>query len=290
MNSKSYFQCFFLLIASIFASGAYAFQYSLVPEKPLILIGASYANGNTPLQQDLQGPLFGISVGAGDFVDLGMALTRLGAKVRNEGQAGATTFSRITCNPVCGDATWDSYATELQRGLRRVTVFDANGPAGYNADYVIISLSNDCLHSDAFGIDQALTSPCSLAEQHAAIDRLIAVGQEVLDLGMTPVFAKYPSASNLDLPLFAQLSGLTWVMTNEQYDFFGELYASRIQQELPDAILVNAWKRFTHRGDGIHPDDATSMKAAYRFLRAISADAANPAAGYRGPSHPVPVL
>ena len=230
------------------------------------------ANGNTPLQQDLQGPLFGISVGAGDYVDLGMALTRFGAKVRNEGQAGATTFSRITCNPVCGTATWDSYSTQLQRALRRVTIFDANGPAGFNADYVIIGLSNDCLHSDSFGMDQALTSPCSLTEQNAALDRLIAVGQEVLDLGMTPVYATYPSADDLDLPLFAQLSGLTWAMTNEQYDAFGELYASRIRQELPDAILVNAWERFAHRGDGIHPDDATSMRAAYHFLRAIYRD------------------
>tara|TARA_B100000965_G_scaffold398201_1_gene415958 strand:- start:474 stop:1217 length:744 start_codon:yes stop_codon:yes gene_type:complete len=243
-----------------------------LPEKPLILIGASYANGNTPLQQDLQGPLFGISVGAGDYVDLGIALSRFGAKVSNEGQAGATTFSRITCNPVCGTATWDSYSTQLQRALRRVTIFDANGPAGYNADYVIISLSNDCLHSDSFGMDQALTSPCSLAEQNASVDRLIAVGQEVLNLGMTPVYAKFTSADNLDLPLFAQLSGLTWVMTNEQYDSFGELYAFRISEELPGAILVDAWEHFAHRGDGIHPDDATTMRAAYHFLRAIYLD------------------
>lgn len=261
-----------LLITSIFACSTYAFHYSPLPEKPLILIGASYANGNTPLQQDLQGPLFGISVGAGDYVDLGIALSRFGAKVSNEGQAGATTFSRITCNPVCGTATWDSYSTQLQRALRRVTIFDANGPAGYNADYVIISLSNDCLHSDSFGMDQALTSPCSLAKQNASVDRLIAVGQEVLNLGMTPVYAKFTSADNLDLPLFAQLSGLTWVMTNEQYDSFGELYAFRISEELPGAILVNAWEHFAHRGDGIHPDDATTMRAAYHFLRAIYLD------------------
>lgn len=261
-----------LFITSVFACSTYAFHYSPLPEKPLILIGASYANGNTPLQQDLQGPLFGISVGAGDYVDLGIALSRFGAKVSNEGQAGATTFSRITCNPVCGTATWDSYSTQLQRALRRVTIFDANGPAGYNADYVIISLSNDCLHSDSFGMDQALTSPCSLAEQNASVDRLIAVGQEVLNLGMTPVYAKFTSADNLDLPLFAQLSGLTWVMTNEQYDSFGELYAFRISEELPGAILVNAWEHFAHRGDGIHPDDATTMRAAYHFLRAIYLD------------------
>jgi len=256
----------------MFASGAFAYHFSFLPDKPLILIGGSYANGNTPLQQDLQGPLQGISVGAGDYVDLGMALTRLGAKVRNEGQAGATTFSRITCNPVCGEATWDSYATQLERGLRRVSLFDANGPAGYNSDYVIISIGNDCLHSDAFGIDQALSAPCSLVEQNAAIDRLISTGQAVLDLGMTPVFTRFPDASDLDLALFAQLSGLTWAMSNEQFDFFGALQASRIHQELPDALLVNAWTHFTHRGDGIHPDDATAMRAAYKILCAIARD------------------
>mgnify|MGYP003683001491 CR=1 FL=1 len=273
MNLKTGFiQYCVLFIASMFACGASAFHFPLLPEKPLLLIGGSYANGNTPLQQDLQGPLSGISVGSGDYIDLGTALTRLGAKVSNEGQAGATTFSRITCNPLCGQATWDSYSTQLQRALRRVTLFGANGPAGYNADYVIISIGNDCLHSDAFGIDQALTSPCSLVEQNSALDRLIAVGQEVLDLGMTPVFASYPSADDLDLPLFTQVSGLTWAMSNAQFESFGDLYASRIQQELPDAVLVKAWKRFSHRGDGIHPDDDTAMRAAFHFLRAISWD------------------
>ncbi|OZG73816.1 hypothetical protein BTA51_08390 [Hahella sp. CCB-MM4] len=271
MNRKTIFiQSIVVLIASIFVSNAFAYDHSFLPDKPLILIGGSYANANTPLHQDLQGPLQGLSVGSGDYIDLGTALTRLGAKVRNEGQAGATTFSRISCNPVCGESTWDSYSTQLQRGLRRVATFDSNGPTGYNADYVIISIGNDCLHSDSFGIKQTLTGPCSFAEMNEAVDRLIAVGQEVLDLGMTPVYSMYPKARDLDLPLFAQVSGLIWAMTNEQFDAFGQLYASRIRNELPDAVLVKTWKYFDHRGDGIHPDEPTVMIGAYRLLRAIA--------------------
>ncbi|WP_157496881.1 SGNH/GDSL hydrolase family protein [Hahella ganghwensis] len=260
------------LILSTFAGGTYAYEHFFLPDKPLILIGGSYANANTPLTQDLQGPLQGLSVGSGDYVDLGTALTRYGAKVRNEGQAGATTFSRISCNPVCGQATWDSYSTQLQRALRRVATFDISGPTGYNAEYAIVSIGNDCLHSDSFGKDQSQTRPCSVAEMNAAIDRLIAVGQEVLDLGMTPVFPLYPKARNLNLSHFAQVSGLIWAVTNEQFDAFGQLYASRIHQELPDALLVKAWKRFDHMGDGIHPDERSVMSAAYRILWAIYRD------------------
>ncbi len=254
------------LLALVFTTAASA---TYTKNKPLLLIGGSYANANTPLDKNLQGPLFGISVDAGDYIDLGAALTRLGAKVRNEGQAGASTFSRPSCNPVCGEATWDSYPTQLQRALLRVAQYDQNGLTGYNAKYVIISIGNDCLHSDSFGIDQNLTSPCTVAEMHEAIDRLIAVGQQVLDLGMTPVYSKLPKARNLDLPHFAQSAGLNWAISPDDFDYFGYLYAQRISQELDDAILVNAWKGFRHRGDGLHPDERTTMRAAYRFLRAI---------------------
>ncbi|WP_431686500.1 SGNH/GDSL hydrolase family protein [Hahella sp. NBU794] len=258
-----------LIVRLLLATGIFLTTSVAAIDKPVLLIGASYASGDTPLNSDLQGPLSGISVGSGDYVDLGNALMRYGVKVKSEAQAGATTFSRISCNPECGSARWDSYETQLKKALMRVAQYDPSGFAGYNADYVIISIGNDCLHSDSFGIEQSKTVLCSNAEMNAAVDRLIAIGQQVLDLGLTPVYPLYPNPDDLDLSLFANLSGLTWAMSNDDFKFFGRLYAHRIHDELDGALLVNPWRTFEHRGDGIHPNEETVMKGARRILWAI---------------------
>ncbi|ABC28402.1 hypothetical protein HCH_01544 [Hahella chejuensis KCTC 2396] len=258
-----------LIVRLLLATGIFLSASVAATDKPILLIGASYASGDTPLNSDLQGPLAGISVGSGDYVDLGTALTRFGVKVKSEAQAGATTFSRISCNPVCGSARWDSYSTQLQKALLRVAQYDQTGLTGYNADYVIISIGNDCLHSDSFGIEQSQTVLCGNAQMNAVVDRLIAIGRQVLDLGLTPVYPLYPNADDLDLPLFVSLSGLAWAMSNDDFNYFGRLYAHRIHDELEGALLVNPWRTFEHRGDGIHPTEDTIMKAARRIMRTI---------------------
>jgi len=68
---------------------------------PLLLVGASYAEGKTPFNNGIA-PLGGVAVGLGSYLSVGQALTRtplLPGFVINEGQAGATTFAR----PYCGE-------------------------------------------------------------------------------------------------------------------------------------------------------------------------------------------
>ena len=234
-------------------------------ERPLLVIGASYSEGKTPFNNGLA-PLGGISVGFGSYLSLGHALIRndsMPGHLINEGQAGATTFARPYCpagSPACGPAAWDSYQTQLERALARV----AQPPnfSTYNAKYVVISTANDCLHADAFGIPQSTTQPCTPSQMNAVVDRLIAVGQYALSKGVVPVYDIMPKYQDLDLPLFGATFGLAWVITEPDYRTLRDLGRTRIRAELPAAIQVDMWKDFKHAGDGIHPDDATTKKAA----------------------------
>jgi hypothetical protein len=67
---------------------------------------------------------------------------------------------------------------------------------------------------------------------------------------------------DLDLPFFGSSYGLAWVIGEADYDTLRDLGRTRIRAELPAAIQLDIWKDFRHSGDGIHPDDATTAKAA----------------------------
>jgi hypothetical protein len=233
---------------------------------PLLVIGASYSEAKTPFNNGLA-PVFGLSVNFGSYLSLGQALTRtseLPGFVINEAQAASTTFARLYCAPgasSCGPAGWDSYETQLQHALARVALPPTF--AQYNAKYVVITAGNDCLHSDAFGIPQSQTQPCSPAQMNEAVDRLIAVGNAALAKGLTPIYDIYPSYERLDLALFRTLYGLVWVIDEADFDTLRALSRDRIRAELPGAIVLDIWKDFVHIGDGIHPTPETTRKAAH---------------------------
>jgi hypothetical protein len=233
---------------------------------PLLVIGASYSEGKTPFDNGVA-PLGGVSVGFGSYSSLGQALTRdklLPGFVINEAQAGATTFARPACAPgadTCGPAGWDSYETQLQKALSRVALPPTF--TWYNAKYVVITTPNDCLHADAFGIPQSQSQPCSVEQMNQLVDRLIAVGNQALSHGLTPVYDMYPSYDRLDLTLFKNLFGLAWVISQNDYDTLRTITRNRLAAELPDAIVLDIWKDFVHIGDGIHPNNETARKAAH---------------------------
>lgn len=232
--------------------------------KPLLLIGASYADGRLPFNDALVAPLFGISVGFGSYLSLGDALIkdpRLPGYVINEAQAGATTFDRAGCNPGpgCNAGQWQGYDKQLIKAKARVTI---PGTQIVLAKYVVITMGNDCLHSDAFGVPQNQTSPCTLSEMNAVVDRLLAIGQQALDAGLIPIFDMYPAYNDLNLPLAQQMFGLLWIADSASYNSLRDLQRSRIPAELPGAVMLDIWADFHHMGDGLHPDDKTARKAA----------------------------
>jgi hypothetical protein len=232
---------------------------------PLLVIGASYAEGKTPFNNGIA-PLGGISVGFGSYLSLGQALTRselLPGYVINEAQGGAGTFARPYCAPgagVCGPAGWDSYQTQLQKAMARVAVPPSF--TQYNAKYVVITTSNDCLHADAFGIPQTQSQPCTQAQMNQTVDRLVALGQAALAAGITPVYDVYPRYDKLDLVHFRDAFGLAWVIGEHDYNLLRDLSRSRLRAELPQALVLDIWKDFEHLGDGLHPTPETTRRAA----------------------------
>ncbi|HEV7915156.1 MAG TPA: hypothetical protein VGP22_15430 [Albitalea sp.] len=232
---------------------------------PLLVIGASYSEGKTPFNNGIA-PLGGVSVGLGSYLSLGQALTRnddLPGFVINEAQAGATTFARPFCAPgaaTCGPAGWDGYDVQLQKALARVAVPPSFSQV--NAKYVVITMSNDCLHADAFGIPQSQSQPCTPAQMNATVDRLVALGNVALSRGVVPVYDVHPRYERLDLNLFRSLFGLAWVISEADYDNLRQLSRSRLRAELPAAVVLDIWKDFEHIGDGLHPAPASARKAA----------------------------
>lgn len=241
-------------------------------QSPLLVIGASYAEGKTPFNNGIA-PLGGVSVGFGSYLSVGQALTRvplLPGYVINEGQGGGTTFARQACTPgasTCGPAGWESYATQLQKALARV----AQPPNfnTYNAKYVVILSPNDCLHADAFGIPQAQSQPCTLAQMNQVADRLIAVGNQARAAGLTPIYDSMVRYQQLDLNLFRSLYGLAWVIGEADYNTLRNVTSSRIRSEVPGAVVLDIWKDFVHIGDGIHPTPDTARKASYIITREL---------------------
>jgi hypothetical protein len=243
---------------------------SVAIEKPILVIGASYANANLPINDNLEGPLGGIAVDFGSYLSLGNALVRsplLSGYVINEAQAGATSFDRRACNPTCSDDIgWQGYDKQFTKALARV-----NNPfiGEINADYLVITIGNDCLHSDAFGIPQEDSVPCSVTDMNAYVDRLIAVGQRAIDLGLTPIFDAYPEFDALDFGITQAAFGLQWMISESDYITLREIHLSKIKSALSGAVIVNMWKNFEHRGDGLHPTDETVAMAATKIARKI---------------------
>lgn len=241
---------------------------------PILVIGASFGNGNTPFDSDLSGPLLGTAVSGGNYLSLGDALVRAPSHngyVINEAQAGATSFSRPSCRialfgGACSTAEFESYETQLMRAAYRVRSL-ATGE--YNAEYVIITTPNDCLHSDAFGLPEVDADACDLEDMYDLADRLIEVGNLALSMGLMPVFADYPPVDSVDLDYFSSSSLLSWTISESDYSLLNETVMGTLRAELPEAMFINYWETFEHIGDGIHPTPETATLAANTILQGI---------------------
>lgn len=243
-------------------------------DQPILVIGASYADGRLPFDDSLQAPFGGLAVGFGSYLGEGDALVRQGMFVVNEAQAGATSFDRAFClADFCVNVGWQGYSKQLTKALARVSIRNPANPTevlGYNASYVYISLANDCLHSGAAGVPQLQSAPCSQAEIDAFVDRVIDVAEDAMDLGLVPVFSRYPDYDDIDLAVQAAGTGLVWYADEAQWDTIATTYETRIADELPGAILVDAWHNMEVLPDGLHPTPKSANKAAKRIRDAIA--------------------
>jgi len=251
-----------LSFSLIFSGGAYSTPADV--DKPIIIVGASFASASFPFNDALEAPLGGVAVNLGAYLSFGNALIkdpRLPGYVINEAQAGATTFDHPGCNPGpgCDNGNWEGYEKQLYKGLKRVSI--PLYPPISTAKYAVITIANDCLHSDAFGIPQDQAVPCSMNEINAYIDRLLNVGQQALNAGITPIFDIYPHYSSLNLSRVAAQFGLLWIADEAYYNQLRNTHLTRMTSELPGAIVMDIWADM-ETDDGIHPNEKSMRKAA----------------------------
>jgi hypothetical protein len=265
-----------VLALSCLASAPSASTASPLPsisDQPILVIGASHADGRLPFDDAMNAPMGGMAVGFGSYLSEGDALIRQGLLVINEAQAGATTFDRAFClADVCLDVGWQGYGKQLTKALARVTVRNPADPSqvlGYNAKYVYISLANDCLHSGTAGVPQAQSAPCGQPEIDAFVDRLVDVAEDAMDAGLVPIFPRYPAYEDMAFAGQAAASGFSWYINQAQWNAMAATYENRIADELPGAILVDVWHDIEVMPDGTHPSPKSAKKAAKRIHKAI---------------------
>lgn len=244
-------------------------------DAPILVIGASYAEGKLPLDDMMQGPFGGSSVGFGSYMDLGDALSRQGKFVVNEAQAGATATDRTMClAAICLPVGWLGYEGQLAKALARVAIPDPADPTqllGYNAQYVYFGLVNDCMHSGAAGIPQLESQPCDEAQIADFLDDVLDAAAQAEAVGLVPVFPEYPEYGDIDLSIQAAATGLTWYADEAQWNQLSEMWHERIAEELPNAIIVDAWANMSTLADGLHPTPRSAKRAAKRIINAITA-------------------
>ncbi|OCQ21291.1 hypothetical protein A7985_11745 [Pseudoalteromonas luteoviolacea] len=258
-----------LLLSAMWAS-TNSFAQDKSQEAPLLLIGASFANGSMPYFDNLEAPLGGIAINGGRYLSLGNALIRerrLSGHLINEGQAGATTFDRLTCfpGPECVGPGWEGYEKQLTKALSRVKTAQGS----YTAKYVVIIRGNDCNHPDAFGIPMAETSECSVEQMHQYTDTFVNVAKRALAAGVTPIFSSPPRYENIEWETLRQRFNWPWIVSKDNYEQFAEIRLNRLKQEVPEALFLDIWRGFTPMDDGLHPDRITMQRAAKRIAKAI---------------------
>jgi len=244
----------------------------------IIIIGSSYANGTTRLDDNHLGSLFGLAVASGGYLSLGDALVRektLNGLVINEANVGSTTFGRYSCSlyECLPYGQLHGYQDQFDSALKRTAIYDPSipgGVAGFNAKYLIIDIANDCLHSDAFGIPQVYTEHCTIDDMYHSAHAIIDIALHAESLGMTVIIPLLPQYESLDLELVKLQLGLSWIVNKPHYDSISENYAENLKTALVNAKIVDLWGKFQHRGDGIHPNRKTVTNAARRIAEMIN--------------------
>lgn len=261
LSIKNFLSIFTVAALALGASSGYA--HKLQPSLPIIIIGASIGSGETPVDEFGNGTLDGLAVANGAYLDLGDVLTQELREgfVINEAVGGATTYARLD---------WISYLQQLEIAFKRVLI---RPTTELNAEYVVITLGNDCLH--ALAPDPTTGGYCDQAAMEAVADRLEEVVQATLARGLTPVMMGYPPYANsrgrggLDMQVFQTVNGLPWVIEKQDYLALAAVVQQRFSGR-EDVIYADVWNRkFSHIGDGIHPDSATMRSAARSLIRLL---------------------
>lgn len=239
---------------------------------PILMIGTSYFDGKTRIDDNGYAALGGISVGNGSYLSLGNALIRnkeLNGFIINEANVGSTTFERYSClhNTCYKKGKILGYTEQFNNILKRVAV--PNSQNIYNAKYLIIGFPNDCIHSDAFGIPQLETQLCDKNSFKKTVDNITEIIERANNIGLTIIIPIPPKYKNLDLKIVQKQLNMVWVIDKKNYNEYVQFYLNKILAKTPYVNFLNIWKNFEHRGDGIHPNKNTVEYASKKIVKFI---------------------
>lgn len=251
-----------LLSAIAHAGSPFYVKNGQINIERLLVIGASYSTNWIPWKG-------GQGVNGSNYLSLADSVSMWGIPIIDTAVAGSTTFSRYSClHGDCKDTLFEGYAEQLDKGLQMVV---SNTPdRQFNARFVLITMPNDCLHADAFGVDAYTTQPCTFTEINEVVNRLINVGKTAIDSGLIPIYTTYPPFEGLDLNTFQHQTGAQWVINERDYSELKALHLYRIKRELPTAIVADTWTYFRVMPDGIHPDVFSNYMAGGKIAKIIT--------------------
>jgi hypothetical protein len=232
------------------------------------IIGSSYENSSPPINDAGESPFFyGMAVNSGRFNDLGQNLSAWGIDyVINEAESGATTFSRPGCSATeCTTAVWSSFDTQYSR-LKARTFNPAVGKA--DVDYLYMGLSNDCLHSDAFGLPQNDAVTCTNSDRDLVVAEYVRLAEQAVLDGMTPVYSTLPEYDSLNLPALEAL-GIVWTVDKWRYSVLRYQLYNALTMVPGTVVLCDTYDNIQVGWDGIHPTQQSMNLAGKRVARAI---------------------
>ena len=266
----NYFSSIILIILSFISMSIYSQEID--DNIPLLMIGASYFNGSTRIDDNGNAALNGVAVNFGSYFDLESGLIKnkkLNGLIINEAHVGSTTFDRYSCGKtIClNNGKILGYKQQFERAIKRVSII---GIKKLNARYLLIGLPNNCIHSDAFGIAQSYTKKCTIEDIKRTSDSIVEIVENATMLGLVAIVAIPPKFEGLNLELTKEILNLEWVVSKKEYDFYAENYVHLIKNNTTNAIFLDIWSGFVHQGDGIHPDKTSVTNAADKIADFIT--------------------
>ncbi|WP_016955101.1 hypothetical protein [Catenovulum agarivorans] len=219
------------------------------------LIGASYvdpeaAYGNTVGLTALNGSSYR---GINDFLIGETINDPTGLVFREKAEGGATTDGANGFNSMLGQA---------QELYEHTTMWGD----GSHLKAAVLFQFNDCKHTIAGlcpTMEDVLAGPIQNTLQTIAY----------LQQNDVKVFViKMPAYEDLDLVLteeiFSQVTPGFAAASEEQYRLLQQAYEQHVYTA-EGVVLIDAWNKFKHMGDGLHPDYKTRKKAAKTIVKSL---------------------
>lgn len=237
-----------------------------ITKKPVLLIGASLAKGHAQFKDGLNN-VIPFATGSGSYANLEQALVHENHLVTNMAIGGSTVFGYTTGIFGYTDLV-EGYQTQINRALMMTTLYDEFGaPAGINADFAVIPFGNEHQHGL---VHPGQVGQSTVAQLNAGIDIHVAIGNQLVASGITPIFITYPAWGEMDFSAFEIAFG-TWTIDQTTYELLADLYETRIAAEVvdengtPSAKLVGCYDGYANIGDGLHPDIQSQLTCVDRI-------------------------